>query len=433
MTAIRRSKGAKVILGVVTTAAMVMSLAACASDGKSTSGGSSKGPIKIGVLPPTSGNAAAYGKEMMNGWDLYWEQHNNEVAGRKVQTIHVDGGASVSTVLSGVNKLVKQDNVSMVVSVMLANVSLALAGPLAKDKIPYVESVAGAMSMTGRNVSPYFVRLGGPSSSQTTHPLGAWAAEQGYKKVITLCSDFNFGYEGCGGFVNTFTDGGGTVVKQLWSPIGTSDFSSYITQIKDAKPDAVFVEFTGADNARFVQAWSSFGMKGKIPLIAGEATLDETVLNGLTPEQAEGLISSGVWANGLDSPAADEFRNAYEAKYHAAPSFYALSMYIAAEGIAKVTTELNGDLSDTQALMDKLRAIQLDSPIGKITVDKYGSQVQDVMIRKVEVKDGKLVNSVIKTYPNVSQFWNYDVEQFLDHPAYSKTYQGNGVWPEPTK
>lgn len=458
MSAPRRRSVLKTALGILAVAATATSLAACSSSGSSnggsagsstgasgatpaatgggggggTSGGATSGTIKIGILAPTSGNAAAYGKEMVNGWNLYWDQHNDQVAGKKIETLHVDGGGSVSTVLSGVTKLVQNDKVSAVASVMFANISLALVGPLTKDKVPYVESVAGAMAMTGKNNSPYFVRLGGPSSSQTTQPFGAWAATQGYKKVVTLCSDFNFGYEACGGFVNTFTDGGGTITKQLWAPIGTTDFSSYIAQIKAAKPDAVFAEFTGADNARFLKAWSSFGMKGSIPLLAGEATTDQTVLNGITAQQGEGIVSSGVWANGLDTPEATAFRKAYEDKYKSDPSFYGLSMYIAAEGIAKAITELNGDVSDSAAFMQKLRSLtDLPTPIGPISIDKYGSQTQNVFIRKVVEKDGKLVNEVTKTYPNVTQFWNYPVDQFFAHPTYSKTYQGAGVWPNP--
>lgn len=433
MTTVRRPARLKLGLSVLATAAMVVSMSACRSSSNASGSSDGSGPITIGILPPTSGNAAAYGNEEINGWNLYWDQHNNESNGRQIVTKHVDGGASVATVLSGVNKLVQNDHVSMVATVQFANISLALVGPLTKQKVPYIESVAGAMSMTGQNNSPYFVRLGGPSSSQTTQPLGAWAATQGYKKVVTLCSDFNFGYEACGGFVNTFTDGGGTIAKQLWAPIGTSDFSSYLTQIKAEKPDAVFAEFTGADNARFVQAWSSFGMKGQIPLLAGEATLDQTVLSGLQPQQAEGLISSGVWANGLDTPAANAFRDAYEAKYNTPPSFYALSMYIAAEGIDKAITELKGDLSDKAAFMAKLRSLQMDTPIGPISIDKYGSQTQDVMIRKVVLENGKLTNSVVKIYPNVSQFWTYSPADVFAHPDYSKTYQGSGVWPDPQK
>lgn len=420
-------------------------LAACSSSGGSSStasgnasGNSSgsakatKGTIKIGLLPPTTGNTAAFGKEMMNGWDLYWDQHGDVVDGYKIDNIHLDYGGDVSTALTDANKLVTQDKVSMVVGALQGNVSLAIIGPLAKAKVPYIDPVAASDNMTQRARSPYFLRLAGSTSSQLTQPQGQWAAQQGYKSVVTICSDYAFGYESCGGFVNTFTDAGGKVLKQLWTPLGTSDFSSYITQVQQLKPDAVFVQLSGADGVRFLKQWSSFGMKGKVPLVAGEAVLDQTSLNGLNAQEAEGLTSSGVWAGGLDNPLTKQLNSAYEAKYGTPASFYSASMYIAAGAIAKGITQLNGDVSDGAKLIKTLQDIDLgNTPMGPMKTDSLGNSVQNVYIRKVAVVNGKLVNQVIKTYPMVSQFWTYNEQEFLKHPAYSKTYQGDGVWPNP--
>lgn len=423
--------------------ALALILAACGSSGSGTDGNASSGEqtqapaagsIRIGLLPPTTGNTAAFGKEMMNGWNLYWDQHHNEVDGYKVASIHLDYGGDPSAALTDVQKLVENDKVSMVVGALQGNVSLAIVGPLTKAKVPYIDPVAASDNMTQRQISPYFLRLAGSTSSQLTQPQGQWATDQGYKKVATLCSDYAFGYESCGGFVNTFTDGGGKVLKQLWSPLGTTDFSSYITQIVQAKPDVVFAQLSGADGVRFVKAWNSFGQKDKIPLLSGEAILDQTSLNGLTAKDAEGLTSSGVWAGGLDDSATKDFVSLYQKKYGTPPSFYSASMYTAAGGIADAISKLKGDVSDGAALIDTLKKIDLGNTVmGPVKTDKYGNSVQNVYIRKVTVQNGKLVNQVIKTYPNVTQFWNYDVAEFLKHPVYSKTYQGNGVWPSPEK
>lgn len=402
----------------------------------SGSGGAtgSANTIKIGLLPPTTGNTAAFGQEMMKGWDLYWDQHNNKAGKYTIDSIHLDYGGDVSTAVTDANKLVTQDKVSMIVGALQANVSLAIIGPLAKAKVPYIDPVAASDDMTQRSRSPYFLRLAGSTSSQLTQPQGAYAISKGYKTVATICSDYAFGYESCGGFVNTFTDGGGKVLKQLWSPLGTTDFSSYITQVRQEKPDTVFVQLSGADGARFLKQWNSFGMKGTIPLMAGEALLDQTSLNGLTAADAEGLVSSGVWAGGLDNPPTKTFVKQYSAKYGTPPSFYAASMYIAAGAIAKGIEKLDGDVSNGIKLVKTLQSLDLgNTPMGPMTTDSYGDSVQNVYMRKTEVVNGKLVNKVIKTYPKVTQFWTYNVKEFLNHPAYSKTYQGNGVWPNPEK
>jgi branched-chain amino acid transport system substrate-binding protein len=40
----------------------------------------------------------------------------------------------------------------------------------------------------------------------------------------------------------------------------------------------------------------------------------------------------------------------------------------------------------------------------------------------VEKKDGKLVNTTIKSYPDVSQFWRYDPKEFLKQPVFSRDF-----------
>ncbi|MDB5648782.1 MAG: transporter substrate-binding protein, partial [Hyphomicrobiales bacterium] len=59
---------------------------------------------------------------------------------------------------------------------------------------------------------------------------------------------------------------------------------------------------------------------------------------------------------------------------------------------------------------------------GPVSFDQYGNVVGNVFIRKVERKDGRLVNAVIKTYPDVSQFWTYDPKAFLANPVYSRDW-----------
>jgi branched-chain amino acid transport system substrate-binding protein len=55
-----------------------------------------------------------------------------------------------------------------------------------------------------------------------------------------------------------------------------------------------------------------------------------------------------------------------------------------------------------------------------VKFDHFGNVVGDVFIRKCERKGDKLVNTIVKTYPNVSQFWTYDEKAFLANPVYSR-------------
>jgi len=422
----RRRITVTMLLGVALAAT------ACGSPQSGSSSSSSQsGTITIGLLRPVTGTVAASGKDMDDGWNLYWSQHGSTVAGKKVVTIAQDDTGNPSVGLNKAQQLVANDHVDMIVGPLLANVGLAVADAMNRAKIPTVMPIVAADDLTQRKRYPFVLRVAGWTSSQTTQPLGAYAVKQGYKKAVTICTDYAFGYESCGGFVNTFTDGGGTVVKQLWNPLGTQDFSSYLTQIKQIHPDVVFDEQVGADSVRFVQAWSDFGLKSTVPLLANETTLDASVLRNMN-DTALGLTSAGHFAEGRPSSDTQTFVSDFLAKYGKLPSYYAAATYTAARAIAAAIEKVNGNLTDKATFVTALRGVSLpDTPFGPETVDQYGNPIFNVYIRKVEKGPHGLWNVPVMTEPKITQFWTYDSAEFLKHPVYSKAYQGNGVWPNP--
>jgi branched-chain amino acid transport system substrate-binding protein len=73
--------------------------------------------------------------------------------------------------------------------------------------------------------------------------------------------------------------------------------------------------------------------------------------------------------------------------------------------------------------VDALRNVKLlDLPRGPMELDEYGNPVENVYIRKVERVNGELQNTVIETFPEVSQFWKYDPADYLKQPLYSRRF-----------
>ncbi|MQA87544.1 MAG: ABC transporter substrate-binding protein [Streptosporangiales bacterium] len=397
-------------------------------------GGGEDDVIKAGLIAPLTGVAAAPGNDMVDGWNLYFKLNGTQFAGKKIETVTEDTAGDPATALNKTEQLLGRTGSDFIVGPALASSGLAIAGQISRQGVPFFLPVVSADDLTQRGRLPGVVRIAGWSSSQTTHAFGQWAYDQGYRRVVTLCTDYAFGHESCGGFVNTFTDAGGKVVKQLWQPLGTQDFGTYVAQIREADPDAVFVLTVGAESPRFVKAWSDFGLKNKIPLLGGETTLDQSLLRGMGGE-ATGLTSIGHFVEGRDSPATQRFVEAYQKEYGKLPSYYAAAMYTAAQWITQAIKEVGGDVSNTDAFLKAIRGVQLeDSALGPIRLDEYDNPVQNVYLRKVEKRDdGKLWNVPEQTFPQVSQFWKYEPQEFLDHPVYGREYQGNGVWPEPRK
>lgn len=407
-------------------AAAMMALAACAPNEELSGegGGDSSGPIKIGFVSPHTGAVAAAGQDMRDGWTLYWEQQGNEVAGRQVETIFEDDAGNPDTGRTKAQRLVQSENVSMVVGPIHANIGYVIADYVSGQGLPSIMAVAAADDLTQRETDPLVLRTGAMTSSQVTFPAGQWAIDQGYKTAVTLCPDYAFGHESCGGFVRTFTEGGGEILNQLWNPLNTQDFSTYANQIRQANPDVLFVTATGADTARFVSAYRDFGLDD-IPLIGNGTLLEQATLRGMGAE-AEGLRSFSYFAEGWDNPATQQFVEDYEAEYDLIPSLYSAGAYVTATWVHRALEELEGDASDAEALVETMKGIELeDSPMGPLRLDENGQIVGNVYLRTVtQREDGSLWNTVDEVIPDVSQFWTYDPEQYMSDPVYTREFQG---------
>ncbi|MFQ5857475.1 MAG: ABC transporter substrate-binding protein, partial [Anaerolineae bacterium] len=390
------------------------------------------GPIKIGLLAPTSSVAASSAQDMIDGWNLWWEQNGTQVAGREVQTSIEDSAGNPDTALNKARLLVDQRGVHMLVGTLFASEGYAVATLTEETGVPTFYPIAASDDLTQRQPVPALIRVAGWTSSQPHHPFGEWVAKtQGCKRVYTIGSDYAFGHEVVGGFVNTFTDNGGEVVDQAWNPIGETDFSSYLATIKSANPDCVFNLQVGATAIRFIKAWDEFGLKGEIPLFLGEVPADQSILRGIDPpELAVGLLSVGHYAEGRDSPATQDFIKAYDERYGNLPSYYSVALYTAAQWITRAIEAVDGNVEDREAFLEAVRNVEFaDTPMGPLKLDKYDNPVFNVYIRRVELRDdGRLWNVVVDTYPAVSQFYKYNPGGFLEQPVYTREYQGVD-WP----
>ena len=111
--------------------------------------------------------------------------------------------------------------------------------------------------------------------SLPNHPLGQWACDKGYKKVVTIAADYAFGYEQHGGFQKAFEDCGGKVIQKIWLPLGTKDFGPYIPTMK-GDADAIFSLMVGPMALQFPKQLRASG--NKKPIVGGGTSYDEFVL-----------------------------------------------------------------------------------------------------------------------------------------------------------
>ena len=380
-----------------------------------------QGPIKIGFISPLTGAIAAAGKDMYSGCELYWQESGWQMAGRKVEVILEDNEGNPAVALAKARKLVENDKVHMIAGVILSNVAYALVPYVEGQEIPTMYPINSADDLTQRKRPKWLIRTGF-SAGGNMHPFGEYAATVlGYKKVVTVGLDYAFGWETVGGFHKSFEDSGGQIVQKLWVPLNIQDYSPYLAQIKkDA--DAVFVVALGRWTLLFAHQYAASGLRGRLPLIAGGTYTDEHVLPQLGDESI-GVVSAHHYSASLDTPANKRFRAAFEKAYNRIPSFYSENCYTGARILNEAVRAIAGKVEDRRAFMEALRKVAItDAPRGPVQMDAYGNPTQNIYIRKVERVGGKLQNTVIYTYPAVSQFWKYNPEEFLKQPVYSRDF-----------
>jgi len=322
-------------------------------------------------------------------------------------------------------KLIRQDKVHMYIGGLLASTGYALAPVSSRLKTVYVLSVAAADDLTQRDLPkyPYIVRTSW-TSSQPHHPLGQWACEQGFKRVSTVGADYAFGHEVVGGFQRVFEDCGGKVVQKIWPPLGTKDFGPYIPTLK-RDVDAIFSLMVGPMALQFPKQLQAAGISK--PVIGGGTSYDEFVLPAMGDEVL-GHVSGLQYSAALDTPKNVEFVKAYRAKYGKVPSYYSESNYTTAQMIDEVMKRNKGKWPGPQQFIKAITSLKLDAVRGPVYFDDMRNPVQNIYIKKVEKKkmfgypQEELWNTVIKTYPDVGQFWKYKKADYLKTPLYSRDY-----------
>jgi len=378
-----------------------------------------RGPVKIGFLAPFSGFFAQTGKDMLNGFELALDEAGHQAAGRKIEVILEDDEAVPATGLTKSRKLVEKDGVNVVAGGLMASTGYALAPYADAQRLPFVYPVMAPDDLTQRKPAKWVVRTGW-SGSQNSHPFGEYACKtMGYKKVATIGADYAFGWEVVGGFQRTFEDSGCQVVQKIWAPLNAQDFAPYLTLVK-RDVNAVFALFVGAQTLRFVKQYQEMGLKDRLPLIGGGTVTDEHALPSMGDE-AIGVVTALHYSEALDNPANKRFREAFLKKAGKIASYYSENAYDAGRWIVEAIKAVNGNVEDREAFLQAMRKVELkDSPRGPFKLDSDNNPIQNTYIRKVEKVGGRLQNTVIYTFPNVSQYWKYNREEYLKQPVYDR-------------
>lgn len=361
--------------------------------------------FKVGVLLTFSKVFAALGEQNLFGIQLYFDQIGWQVAGRRIQLLREDDEATPQIGLQKARRLIESEQVGLLCGVQASNVALAMLNLVRQTKVPFICSGAGVSTLTSERI-PNLFRTS-LSSWQLTVPMGEWlvanAARFGdpAKGIVLAASDYSGGRDTMSEFKSGYLPKGGKVAKEIYPPLGTSDFSPYLADIRAVEPAAVYAFFAGSDAVRFVKQYDEFGLKGKIQLLSPGFMVENDVL----PSQgssALGVVSTMQYTDTLDTAENKDFVNAYRKKHDAFPSVYSEYGYVAARVIAEALKAVNGNTTDQATFNAAIGSVKFNAPRGPFSFDPATHNViMNVYLREVVEQDGRFVNKVIETFKDV--------------------------------
>jgi len=349
--------------------------------------------IKVGLMLPYSGTYAALGNAIENGFRLYIAEHGDKLSGREIEYIKVDDESDPSKATDNVNKLIKRDNVDVLVGTVHSGVAMAMA-KVAKDTgTLLIVPNAGADVVTGAMCAPNIFRSSF-TNWQPGYAMGEVVAKKGYKKVVTITWKYAAGDESVNGFKEAFEKSGGKVVKELSLPFPNVEFQALLTEIAATKPDAVYTFFAGGGAVKFVKDYAAAGLKKSIPLFGAGFLTDGTL--EAQGADAAGLLTTLHYADNLGLARDNAFRLSYAKSYKLQPDVYAVQGYDAAQMLGIGLAAAKGDLSKRAVFIAAIEKAKIDSPRGAFTLSKSHNPVQDIYLREVTGKENKLVGVASK-------------------------------------
>jgi branched-chain amino acid transport system substrate-binding protein len=349
--------------------------------------------LKVGLMLPYTGTFASLGNAIENGLRLYVTEQGGKLGGREVEYFKVDDESDPAKATDNVNKLVKRDQVDVLVGTVHSGVALAMAKVAKESNTLLVVPNAGADAVTGPLCGPNIVRSSF-SNWQPGYAMGEVMAKKGHKKVVTITWKYAAGDESVKGFKEAFEKAGGQVVKELSLPFPNVEFQALLTEIAATKPDAVYTFFAGGGAVKFVKDYAAAGLKKSIPLYGSGFLTDGTL--EAQGDAAEGLFTALHYGDSLNTPRDNAFRLAYAKTYKLQPDVYAVQGYDAGQILGIGLAAVKGDVSKKAEFAAAIQKAKIDSPRGPFTLSKAGNPVQDFYLRQVTGKENKVVGIASK-------------------------------------
>ena len=285
-------------------------------------------PIKIGAITSTSGFLGAFGLEQMKGGQLAVEQINDSggLLGRPVDMIERDDKVLPDEAAKQAEDLIANEHVDMLVGCVSGASTVAIHAVANRAGVIYLSTCQSSSLNTAEGGGPYTFHMAF-TPWMNTHLYAPWMIENLGDNIFFLYYDFIVGYETREGLVDVLEPLGVELAAEVAVPIGTTDYTSIIPQIRAAKPEVIHYLLSTGDRAAFLKQATSFGLQDEMEFMGPAADLSWDAMAGFANSEGDYSPANFIWELRDTLPSAKAFVDAFGEQYGTPPSGYAAYQY----------------------------------------------------------------------------------------------------------
>lgn len=349
--------------------------------------------IKVGFISTLSGPGGVLGVGIRDGFQLGIEHAGGKLGGVPVEVLIEDDQQKPDVAKQLAEKLVKRDKVDFMTGMVFQNILQATQATVLGSETFYVSPNTGPSDLAGAGCNPYFFAVSWVSDSYS-EATGKNMTDKGYKNVFTIALNYPGGKDVVNGFKRYYK---GNLAGEVYTKVGQLDFAVEISQMRAAKPDAVFFFLPGGVGVNFLKQWHQAGMNKEFPLFGTGWSFDQDTLAAVG-EPTLGALNASHWNLDLDNAANKKFVADFEKKFGRLPNEFAAQGYDAALLLDAAVRDVKGKIDDKAALRKALEAANFKSVRGAFKFNKNHFPIQNYYLRQV-VKDdkGRFVNKTVGT------------------------------------
>jgi branched-chain amino acid transport system substrate-binding protein len=359
----RRHRGGLRItrLAVWSFAAAAAALAALAGDPAAAQ----DKPIRVGITTDQSGIAAAYARSQINGVQLAIDQINagGGLLGRKLELLVRDSQLKPDLGISHTRDLITRENVDFLVGPVSSGVAMAITGVAKQYKKVVMMTVGNTPRLTMEAFHPYIFTVV-PSGVMETRAM-AEAIGLKFKRFAFIGGNYEPSHQGIKNFKEWLgkVNPAAEIVSESYPKLGETDYTSYITSIMSAKPEAIYSFLWGADLHAFVKQAKPYGLFDKVK-VATVVSLDDLVALGA--EMPDGVIAqTRALFFAIKSDRIGKFVDEYRAKHSEYPADWAVMGYEGMQILADAVRKAGS--VDSDAVVKAAEQTRYDGLRGPIT------------------------------------------------------------------